>query len=54
MFHYHISKNALKGQFTGEYKQISHTSPLAEVILGRKPGDKFQLGGIGYEVMKIN
>lgn len=52
-FKYHISKNAVKGQFTGEYKQIKHSSPLAEVMLGRKEGDRFVFGGVGYVVTKI-
>ena len=51
--HYHITKTAIKGQFTGECKQILHTSPLAEVMMGRKTGDRFVFGGVGYEVESI-
>jgi hypothetical protein len=29
-FKYHISKNAIKGKFTGEFKQITPTSTLAK------------------------
>jgi len=52
-FQYHISKTAIKGQFTGEYKQIKHTSSLAEVMMGRKEGDQFVFGGVGYIILNI-
>ncbi len=39
-----------KGQFTVEYKQITYTSPLAEVMMGRKQGDRFVFGGVNYEI----
>lgn len=53
MFQYKISKNTVKGQFAVVFKQIRHTSALAEVMMGRKEGDGFVFGGVVYVVNKI-
>jgi len=52
-FKYHISKNAVKGQFTGEYKQITPTSSLAENMFGRKVGHIFLFGGLEYKILEV-
>ena len=52
-FKYHISKNALKGKFTGEYKQITPSSSLAENMFGRKVGHSFLFGGLEYKILKL-
>ena len=52
-FRYHLHPKAEKGAFSGEYKQITTSSGLAEVMLGRKTGDKFQFGGVGYEIIEV-
>lgn len=49
-FHYIILRNAVKGQFTGVYKQISSSSPLAQAMLGKKRGERFEFGGGGYHI----
>jgi len=53
IFNYHITKNAVKGNFTGEHKQIAPTSTLAENILGRKVGDTFVFGGVKYKILAV-
>ena len=53
LFKYHITKNAVKGKFTGENKQISPTSPLAENMLGRKAGHTFFFGGLEYKILEV-
>jgi len=52
-FKYHISKNAVKGKFTGEYKQITPSSSLAENMFGRKVGHSFLFGGLEYKILKV-
>lgn len=52
-FKYHISKNAVKGKFTGEYKQITPSSSLAENMFGRKVGHSFLFGGLEYKILKL-
>jgi hypothetical protein len=52
-FHYILLRNAVKGQFTGQYKQIATNSALAEAMLGKKVGEEFEFGGVGYEVVVI-
>ena len=52
-FKYHISKNAVKGEFTGEYKQITPTSSLAENMFGRKVGHIFLFGSLEYKVLEV-
>ncbi|NVK64980.1 MAG: GreA/GreB family elongation factor [Flavobacteriales bacterium] len=53
-FKYHILKSARKDAFSEDYKQINPTTRLAENMLGRKTGDKFQFGGVGYEIIEVN
>lgn len=53
IFKYHITKNAVKGKFTGEYKQIATNSTLAEIMLGRKVGDGFSFGGQKYTIISV-
>ena len=52
-FKYHISKNAVKGKFTGEYKQITPSSSLAENMFGRKVGHSFLFGGLEYKILEL-
>jgi hypothetical protein len=52
-FKYHITKNAVKGNFTGEFKQIATTSTLAENRLGRKVGVAFVFGGVKYKISEV-
>lgn len=52
-FKYHISKNAVKGQFTGDYKQIIPSSSLAENMFGRKEGHTFLFGGEEYKILSV-
>lgn len=52
-FKYHLIKNAIKGNFTGEFKQIATSSTLAENMLGRKMGDAFVFGGVKYKVLDV-
>ena len=49
---YHISKNSVKGKFTGEYKQITPSSSLAEKMFGRKVGHSFLFEGLEYKILK--
>ncbi|MCB0451166.1 MAG: hypothetical protein KDC97_13710, partial [Confluentibacter sp.] len=53
VFKYHIIKNAIKGSFTGEFKQNARTAYLAEVMLGRKVGDAFAFGGVQYKILEV-
>ncbi|MET6989137.1 Eco57I restriction-modification methylase domain-containing protein [Sediminicola arcticus] len=53
LFKYHIIKNAIKGKFTGEYKQIATSSSLAEVMFGRKVGGIFTFGGAQYKILDV-
>ncbi len=50
---YILLKNAVKGTFTGDYKQINITSALAQAMLNKSVGDRFEFGGEGYEIKKI-
>lgn len=54
-FKYHILPEAEKGRFSMDFKQIKPTSPMAEQIIGKKVGDKFEFGGVEYwvEVVEI-
>jgi hypothetical protein len=49
-FKYHILPEAEKGFISMGFKQIKPTSPLAEQIIGKQPGDKFEFGGMEYWV----
>ncbi len=52
---YIIQESGEKGTFTPDgYKLILADSALAEVMLGKMEDDKFEFGGMGYRVMKIN
>ena len=53
IFKYHLTPNAEKGQLTGDYKQISPNSPLAQAMLGKKEGEMFEFGGLGYTILMI-
>ncbi len=52
-FKYHILKNAVKGQFTGDYKQISLDSGFAIAMQGKKVGDELEFGGVTYSVKEV-
>lgn len=52
-FHYHLTPNAVKGKFTGEFKQIGPDSALAQAMLGKGVGERFEFGEMEYEVVKI-
>lgn len=53
IFKYHISSKAEKDHYSGEYRQIKPTSPMAEAMMGEKEGDGFEFGGVGYRIVKI-
>ncbi|UAM98011.1 N-6 DNA methylase [Polaribacter litorisediminis] len=53
IFKYHITQKATKGNFTGAFKQIATDSTLAEIMLGRKVGDSFNFGGVGYVILEV-
>jgi hypothetical protein len=53
VFKYHVLTKAEKDKYTGEYKQIKPTSPLAEDIIGKNEGDTFEFGGMEYKIVKI-
>mgnify|MGYP004704198911 CR=1 FL=1 len=53
VFKYHILPEAEKDRFTHDFKQIKPTSPMAEQIIGKQPGDKFEFGGEEYWVEVI-
>ena len=53
VFKYHITKNAIKGDFTGEFKQIATSSSLAQVMLGKKTGDSFEFGSFEFEILEM-
>lgn len=52
-FKYHILKSAIKGQFTGEFKQIIPDSALAQTLLDRKEGDQIEFGGQLYTIISV-
>lgn len=53
VFKYHIFPGAEKDHYSGEYRQIKPTSPMAEVMMGKKEGEEFEFGGEGYRILKI-
>lgn len=52
-FNYHITSGAKKGEFTGDYKQITAASKLGEMMLGRRVDDFFQFGGAKYKILEV-
>jgi transcription elongation GreA/GreB family factor len=52
-FKYHVFSKAVKGDFTEEHKQISNSSKLAEVMLGRRVNDIFVFGGAKYKILEV-
>ena len=51
---YIIQSAGEKGSFTSEgYKVILPDSALAQAMVGKMEGDKFEFGGVGYRVMTI-
>lgn len=50
---YHITKSAQGGKFTGEFKQILPSSALAELLIGKRVGDKVEFGKNVFEVVEI-
>lgn len=53
IFKYHISPKAEKDHYTGEYRQIKPTSPMAEQMIGKSEGDGFEFGGMEYKFIMI-
>lgn len=53
VFKYHITKTAVKGSFTGAYKQIATSSKLSELMLGKKTGDAFDFGPNTYSIIGV-
>ncbi|WP_238325362.1 Eco57I restriction-modification methylase domain-containing protein [Lunatimonas lonarensis] len=52
---YIIQSTGEKGSFTADgYKVILADSGLAQAMMGKMEGDKFEFGGVGYRVLKIN
>ena len=52
-YRYHITQNYAKGEFTGDYKQISPVSGLTLAMINKKEGDRFEFGGVGYVVVGV-
>lgn len=52
-FKYHVFPKAVKGEYTDEYRQISNSSKLAEVMLGRRVNDIFVFGGSKYKILEV-
>jgi len=50
-FKYHLIPT--KGQLTGDYRQITPSSPLAKAMIGKKEGERFEFGGVGYVIGKL-
>lgn len=50
---YHITKHAMKDKFTKESKQIATSSSLAQVMLDKKVGDRFEFGKFEFEIINI-
>jgi hypothetical protein len=51
---YIIQESGEKGTFTPDgYKRILADSALAEAMLGKMEGDKFEFGGMGYRIMRV-
>lgn len=51
---YIIQSTGEKGSFTPDgYKLILSDSPLAQAMIGKMEGDKFEFGGVGYRVLAI-
>ncbi|MGK0488849.1 MAG: hypothetical protein ACJAXB_002036 [Candidatus Endobugula sp.] len=53
-FKYHLLKNAVKGQFTEDYKQIDLESALAQAMYGKQEGDEVEFGGVHYTVKSLS
>lgn len=53
IFKYHITPKAEKDRYTGEYRQIKPTSPMAEQIIGKSEGEKFEFGGMECVIVKV-
>lgn len=52
-YHYHVTPQAVKDEFTGEFKQIHPSTALAKVMLGKEVGERFKFGELEYRVLKI-
>jgi hypothetical protein len=52
-FKYHILKTAVKGEFTGDFKQINLDSGLAQAISDKKDGDQIEFGGQLYTIISL-
>lgn len=52
-FKYHILKSATKGEFTGNYKQISLDSGLAKALLGKKKGEGIEFGQQDFSIIRV-
>lgn len=52
-FKYHILKSATKGEFTGNYKQISLDSGLAKELLGKKKGEVIEFGQQDFSIIRV-
>jgi methylase of polypeptide subunit release factors len=46
-------KGAKKGDFSGSYQHISYDSPLAQILLGKKQGEKVEFEGKIYKIVMV-
>lgn len=53
LFKLHIFPGAEKDHYSGEYRQIKPSSPMAEQIIGKSEREGFEFGGMEYKVVKI-
>jgi hypothetical protein len=47
-------KGAKKGDFSGNYQHISYDSPLAQILLGKKQGEKVDFEGKIYKIVMVD
>jgi hypothetical protein len=47
-------KGAKKGDFSGSYQHISFDSPLAQILLGKKQGEKVDFEGKIYKIVMVD
>lgn len=50
---YHITTKAVKGEFTGKYKQVVPSSALALAMLGKGINDSFEFASVTYTIKEI-
>lgn len=53
IFKYHLVKDANKGQFSGDFKEINLDSELGKALLGKKVAEELELVGISYKIISV-